>query len=243
MTENNQDWFDDASNQDEAYERVRLRKFMADDELIHAKQLASSAQALSRANAAIEYYVEAFWKDDISHLNLGIAKLKLSQLLLLPDEIKLRLLARLAWSLGGAEQPPRWQKVQQLLVKLKIAKNGSKHCLGNCLFIVKQGSLWVGIERDMPATHDCLKSGEQLLWQNRFLIQNSGMGQVKISSFAKLELGEIEKIKAHLKLDHSPKVILAKIPVILDENQAVLYPYKDENILKNSLEIRLQIKR
>ncbi len=145
-----QQWLDDVSNEDEKYERVKIRKFLNNNALLNSDDIAKSAVRLKRADNALEFYVDEFCRNKVFFLKYGIAKVSLPDFNKLPDEVKLRILARLIWSIGKKYSPPRWQKIEHLLEQVE---QNTSTCLGNCLMVINSDNIWFGYEvrdKDTP---------------------------------------------------------------------------------------------
>lgn len=114
-------WLEDPSNDAERFERVRIRKArqtLAALGLSNAK-MALSARRLARAKEALEAGVDALQRD--AHLDLhkgAFASFAAAPWHAAPDELKLRLLARLLRAFGGQEQPLRMAQLEQLLARM-----------------------------------------------------------------------------------------------------------------------------
>lgn len=230
-----QKWFDDVSNANAAFERVRVRQFLTDRAWFENEKLANSARRLSQANDAVEYYVNQYWKNNIYFIDLGIVKLDLKQFEAQPVEIQLRLLARLVWSVGGQNNPPRWQKIENLQSQLAGATSKLQICLGNCIIVLKKNNLWFGYEgREVTKTDNHqLQANQFMIWQERLSIENQ-TGQIINISNLKTNARYKEKllIQAH-QLNDCPHVILKTMPIIFSANGDLLHPNSMNNTAIN----------
>jgi tRNA(Ile)-lysidine synthase len=107
---------DDPSNSDDSYERVRVRRALADGVLIDPAKVAASAAALGEAEDAIAWTVERVWAEcaviDGSRIALQSAQL--------PPEIERRLIARAIASLASeGEGVLRGKEVDMVLERLR----------------------------------------------------------------------------------------------------------------------------
>lgn len=239
LTQRQQAWLEDVSNQNEKFERVQVRNFLAQTDDFNQDQIAKSAQALARANAALEHYTEVFWQHDIAHLSSGIGKLDLEKFNNLPSEIQLRILARLVWTLGGQDQPPRWQKIEALLAQIQT--QGRQFCLGNCLIVKKHNDLWFGYENRLDEGKKLsLEPQQAILWQGRFYVKNHGQNVIHLSGLG--DFPQVAKywLKTHSEFKNCPKILLNNMPIIISEDEQSAGGFADQ--LEN-VEIHLKICR
>ena len=104
-----EEWHEDPANADARFERVRLRRAwpLLEELGLTPQQLARSAHRLRRARDALESITHGFLREH-AHLHpLGWAVIDLEALLAQPDEIVLRVLARLLGALRGQAKPLR----------------------------------------------------------------------------------------------------------------------------------------
>ncbi|MBL1419423.1 MAG: tRNA lysidine(34) synthetase TilS [Alphaproteobacteria bacterium] len=203
-----QAWFDDVSNLNEKFERVQIRKFLSENEVLENENVAQSASRLARADDALEFYLEEFWQAKVDFLPLGIAHVRISDFAALPEELQLRLLARLIWTIGGQDNPPRWQKIEYLWQQ--IAGEGRQFCLGHCLVVKKQQSLWFGYED---------RQGFDDKWHKRFGAVNLSQKSVQLQSLSMLPEYSDPLLERHKSLKLCPKVILQSIGIIVADGK------------------------
>jgi tRNA(Ile)-lysidine synthase len=106
---------DDPSNADEQFERVRVRRLLAGDN-VDAAGLARSADHLRSADEAIEWAVEREWAEAVI-VNAGAITYLAGAV---PDEIRRRLLARIIAQLATeGDHALRGREVDQLVAALQ----------------------------------------------------------------------------------------------------------------------------
>jgi tRNA(Ile)-lysidine synthase len=103
----------DPSNEDERYDRARLRRRLAETDWIDPAPLARSAEALAEADLALEWSVERLIEERVEAVPDGIAFDPEG----VPAELRRRALLRLLALLVPAD-PPRGDAVQRLLATL-----------------------------------------------------------------------------------------------------------------------------
>lgn len=107
----------DPSNQDDQFDRVRIRKALADTDWLDALAIARSAQHLADANEALDYEVDRFWEQSCERSEEGI-RLRRHPM----RETRLRLMARAIRELGGS---PRGSDVANLDEALSRQRKGN----------------------------------------------------------------------------------------------------------------------
>lgn len=235
LQQNEQSWIDDVSNKNEKFERVQIRNFLTDTDILQNDKIAQSATRLARADEALEFYTEQFWEKNIDFLPYGMARISAPAMEALPEELQLRLLARLVWTIGGLPKPTRWQKIENLQQQLQSEE--TDFCLGNCLIVKKSTSLWFGYEgRDDAQTDLLVAPHTEVLWQNRLQVKNTTSESVYIGTYGALD----EKIAVDEALKNCPQKILKNLPIFMDKNHTIFAPHNPKT---NGLELILQIRR
>ena len=97
----------DPSNADDRFDRVRLRKALAEADWLDVPAVADSAAHLAEASAALEWAAAREWSERVEETGLGVTYRPHA-----PRAIALRVLARIVARLDGAE--PRGSAVARL---------------------------------------------------------------------------------------------------------------------------------
>ena len=108
---------DDPSNRDERFDRVRIRKALADSGWLDPAALAQSAHNLAEAHEALQAYADLLWPQRVRATENGFV--------LTPGtsrEMNRRLVARVMERLGGR---PRGGDVARLLMRLERGEGGN----------------------------------------------------------------------------------------------------------------------
>ena len=121
----------DPSNEDESYDRVRIRRALADADWLDPLALAKSAVNLAEAEEALEQYAARIWDSSASRNGEIITIIPQG-----PRAIRLRIIERAIATLGTR---PRGQDVARLLDKLEAGEGGN---IGGVLVTSKHGR-WI----------------------------------------------------------------------------------------------------
>ena len=162
-----QDHLDDPSNHDTRYERVRLRAaapVLADLGLEPAA-LGETARKLARAAAALDHAAEVAVTACTRVDNGGYAWIDRDRLKEQPDEIRLRVLARVLHTVGGGGRldDPALERLVEALVSERFAGR----TLGRCRILPGDGGVLVAREaRELPRL--TLAPGSDARWDSRF---------------------------------------------------------------------------
>lgn len=167
-----EDWIEDPSNEDERFERVRLRRAM--DELqslgIGAQALARSARRLRRAREALEQAAGRFLERHASLDEAGFCRIDSGALAAAPEEIALRALAAAIQGVGGRVSPPRMAKLEALHHSLTHG-DAAPATLGGCRVASVGAELLILREAGRGGLGGIvLQPGDTALWDNRYRV-------------------------------------------------------------------------
>lgn len=144
------EWFEDPSNENPEYERVRMRQLLRalEDEKEDASQgLALTCSRLQRASSAIDQIVEAYVRRSCEE---AAEKIVLTGFCAQPEEIQVRVLERFLGreAMKNAVVPPKLNQVEQLVSDLAGAKSFLRKTLAGCLIEYKPQQDCVQISRE-----------------------------------------------------------------------------------------------
>lgn len=129
----------DPSNQDDRFDRVRMRKSLADTPWLDPLAVAQSAGWLEQAHSALEHYAQVEWDRGIEADEDELRYVPGEKT---PREIRLRVLVRAIAEIG---EQPRLSQTAELLDALERGEGGN---LGGVLARVVRGA-WV-LRREPP---------------------------------------------------------------------------------------------
>jgi len=183
-----QDWIDDPSNASARFERVRIRQAapMLETLGLSPHRLAGTARTMQRLQTAIDHYADQAFRAAVKPYAFGFASLHWTRLAQEPEEVVLRVLARLIEAVAGAVYAPRMAGLQRLqgLIAAGAGSGGMAATLSGCVFEGDGQRLWIYREagrRGFPELD--LSGGRRLVWDKRFLVDATGdpavRGQVR----------------------------------------------------------------
>lgn len=158
-----QDWIDDPSNRNPAFERVRLRGDRPPGDEVFQEIAGHAAARVERERALDRLIARQVILDPA-----GFALLDPAPILAAPSDLAGRLLSRVAQTIGGGIYPPRGERVARLCEGLAAAP-GRARTLGGCRFVPWRGKVLVTREAAL-ASPLRLVLGVASLWDRRFRV-------------------------------------------------------------------------
>ncbi|HWA69152.1 MAG TPA: tRNA lysidine(34) synthetase TilS [Rhizomicrobium sp.] len=133
LTALSQPWLEDPMNDDDGFDRVKLRKARAalEDAGLSAARIAAAAAHLARARAALEVMTQAVLERACRPLESGFA-LDPGALAAAPREVGLRALAGLLRTVGGQAYRPRFDALERLFDSIATGRLGKGVTLHGC---------------------------------------------------------------------------------------------------------------
>ena len=168
-----QDWIEDPSNEDRRFARVRVRALLAAlaKEGLTAERLAATARQMRRARLALDAAADEL-ADRAARLDpAGFGSIDHGPLLAAPEEIALRLLARVLMAVGGSPYRPRLKRLERLHEALKGTGEG-RWTLAGCRIALKGGQILIWREAGRAGLPELtLHPGQSALWDGRFRVE------------------------------------------------------------------------
>jgi len=234
LREQGQDWIEDPSNEAERFDRVRWRKFLA-EERIPAERLALTARQLGRARQALETESAALAAEAVTARGSGYAELDPALLAAAPDEVALRLLAALARTIGGGAFPPRLDGLERMLDALRTGLDRRRTFAG-CVFAPrKEDGVLVYREAAKMAPPIVLQAGRDGLWDNRFSVRlaegqgegdgdGDGDGQGQVMTWGALGVDAARDFREAAEMRGIPRAVLPTLPALMDKRGILAVP-------------------
>ncbi|WP_417678409.1 tRNA lysidine(34) synthetase TilS [Roseibium sp.] len=162
-------WADDPSNRNPDYKRVRLRTMagLLADEGLDSDRLVETTRRLRRAADAVDTWVANVWTTSVTEHPAGPLRVEFAVLAGLPQEVRLRLLARMIRRVTGRDMPLRLAKLE--FIEERVLAGGGQQTLSGAIVLAKGRDLFVWREagRELPA-RICLAEGAEGVWDNRY---------------------------------------------------------------------------
>jgi tRNA(Ile)-lysidine synthase len=146
----------------------------------------------------------------------------MSPFLAAPEEIRVRLLARLFARIGGASHRPRLAEVERFSVWLQSGA-GQARTLGGCRAKRRRESFIVGRESGrMAKTPITIRPGETRLFDDRFKVR---LYARKGESMTLLALGQAKRRSAVKRPKNLPEFVFRTLPALVAGDEIALVPH------------------
>lgn len=180
-------WAEDPSNEDDRFDRVRIRKALAQLSPlgIDVETLAQVAANMGKARETLDWY--AFMSArEIAHIDGGDVVLDLRGFRILPDEVGRQLIICAIRWITGSDYPPRRAAVADVLEAIKA---GRSITLQGCRVARHKGQIW--IFRELNAVKDTVAPvGE--IWDRRWRLFGIAGAGMEIRPLGRDGLGQCE---------------------------------------------------
>ncbi len=172
LNESGWDFITDPSNEDDRFERARLRECRADLKKIGltSKMIGLGASRLRRARMALNEVSNQFLARNALISGYGTARIDQLAFHDAPEEIAIRALAQVLRICGGSQDVPNMARLEKLTVKLK-EDFSTNHTLAGCRLIAK-GDFWL-IVRETGRIRETAKPvvpGGCMFWDSRYIV-------------------------------------------------------------------------
>lgn len=229
LTLNGQPWINDPSNEQDSFERIRIRKTLT--------AMTESGASYAAINRVVDDYAEQrHERDELSATivmrstifhEAGYAQVNIHELSNNGARTGERALSRILCAIGGLEYAPARTSVTRLFANL-TANGGSKPVtLGGCLFIPNvKGYLICREQRNLPKKLS-VTGDEQFTWDNRFHLEiHIGEAVVDVGSTSIRPLGkegwaELVAQAPHIRPCTLPVAVRYSLPTLY-HNDAII---------------------
>lgn len=170
-------WVDDPSNEDERFERVKIRELLAASGLC-AAGLSATASRLREAREALDFAAGALAREAGAWGACGELYLETAPLFAAPRELARRLLRAALICVSGAPYGPRAEDEARLLSKLTEGGAGGGASLHGCLIRpAADGRLLIARElAAAPAPQEAAPG--RMIWDGRFALAIGAKGRL-----------------------------------------------------------------
>ena len=223
-------WIEDPSNQDETFDRVRMRRLgprLAAAGL-GTGRLAGAAGNLGRARGALERATDRLLAEAVTVDPAGFAWLQPDAFGAAPEEAARRALGRILAVLGGSVYPPRGASLDRLLTRLRggAAKGAT---LAGCRVAPRRGNLLIAREpRTLPSLP--IRAGESLCWDGRFEIglrggAAPGVPDLRVGPLGRDGWQEISRSVGRTEAARIPPLARPALPALRDGRGVLAVPH------------------
>lgn len=168
-------WFEDPSNQDTDFERIRIRRLLEDMSAagVGGAALARSAKRLGRARAALDALAEEAYGRLVTVHAEGFLEIERQGFAGQPQDIRLRLLARAIATAGGSREAPPLSGLEELEAWLGEERTRAR-TLAGARIVRRRAAILIGREPGRLHLSPVALGRGELLWDGRFLIRRQG---------------------------------------------------------------------
>ena len=216
-------YFNDPSNSNLKYERVRVRNCLKIKEIKELKKIEKSFEQQKKKNLFIEKKVSKFLTQKLKFYKYGVFELKIEDLKKYPNELKIEILKKILSTCASKGSVPR--RDSMLIFLNKIEKNSFfTHTLNSCIIKVSNNKMKIyrEITNKFKEYQYQLGKGKKILWQKRFEVESTKTN-IKIKNINEQNW---PNFKSHFSLKKSNLnfLILKTLPLFF-VNKKVLIPF------------------
>lgn len=218
-----QRWVEDPSNRSDAFARARMRRLLPllATEGLTPDRLAATAGHLARARAALDEAVAVLAVEAVALHPAGYARLALNPYRAAPAETALRLLARCLATVGGADYPPRFERLERLHVELSRPRadgvRPKTRTLGGCRIELRGGTAMICRELADVAAEMPVEAGRTVWWDRRFLLRLAGSGGARLAVLGAQGWRAAVRREPDLRRIRLPAPVRLSLPALWDE--------------------------
>lgn len=217
-------WAEDPSNQKTAYKRVRLRRMAPGlaAEGLDAARILATIRRMARTGAAIDEMADGLLAGAFFPGLPDLARPDWAGVMAAPEEVRLRLLARLMQHVGGGATPPRLERLEALEQRLAAGQPLRATLAGAVVDLSASGTLrlWPEPGRN-PVPHMTLQPGECGMWDGRYrlCLKDGAGGSLTVFPVEGLAADSPlrERARELARSSGFPVSALARLPVLCRE--------------------------
>ncbi|MBV1885881.1 MAG: tRNA lysidine(34) synthetase TilS [Parvibaculaceae bacterium] len=231
MEEAGHRWIEDPSNADEQYLRVQVRQALKVLEGLGLgrDRLVTTAGHMARAREALEGDVSRFLTHSSVRHPWGAVRVALADLQALPDEIGLRVLARLFQAVAGNLYAPRFAKLEALWKDLRAGAVDAARTLGGVHLFPETDGFWLCRETSAVTETRRMGAAKDFEWDGRFDLYSEEIANDKGLEIRALGMVFMRALKETFsdELSALPRPLfhaLACCPALFRQNELVGLP-------------------
>lgn len=231
----NQSWIEDPSNMDEAYERVRVRNALGDDEN-HIRNLCRLAKASGILRKCIAEHASIILSSHLKVAQGPVYSIDEKIFDSNPKPVNKLMLQVLIAIAGGAEFFVSASKIERLLE----AEPGARLTMGHCVIEKLEGAFrFYREKRNLESM--IIGPGDTVLWDGRFIIENNSASSYFCGTLSHDQLSELEAERGR-KLGIHPKAALAGTPYLRGDGDELILPFVNGFEIPARLKISLAVR-
>ncbi len=218
-------WFEDPSNQNQNFERVKVRSIIANLSNNKRSRLYSEFKINSYENKFFEIQLAKFFIENMEFNEYGKFTISKKKFKIQNRFFQIEVLKRILVTCSGSIYSPRSRSIEFFLDKYFKLEN-FKYTIHSCIIICTSDKIFIFREyvkiKNLNPQQLTIKKKASVIWDNRFLI-SSIFEDIKCFIFNdKIWL----KLKNHYKLikdsQNIPYEILKTLPVLSYKNQMII---------------------
>ena len=223
-------WFDDPSNEDERFERIRMRRALAVLEPlgIDTESIALSARRLARASEALDLAARDLCRSAVTWHRTGYGELDLAAFAAAPEELRLRVLQMLVWQLGSHDMPK--MAALERVVGWIAGGSGRARTLAGCRIVKRKRYLLLGREPGRIAQQPMRLEPDggvfDSVWDQRFrLTVHGAQADDDLSVIPFAAINDRRSFGAKNRKDVLPAFVRDGLPVVLNRGAVHCVPH------------------
>jgi tRNA(Ile)-lysidine synthase len=224
-------WFEDRSNRNPLFARVRVRaqrRNLADAGLT-APRLAETCRHLARARVAIEHQVDRLLAEAAMLHPAGFALLDPARLAAASEEIGLRALAAVIATIGGEAYTPRFERLERLAQAVFRDGLSGGRTLGGCRILPYRGRVLIHRELAAMASPMAVPETGCVVWDNRFLVERRegepSVPGLQIGGLGPTAAASMRAIVSMSDPPHLPGSVRPSLPAFWQNGKLVAVPH------------------
>ena len=218
LKEMNQSWIEDPSNFDEAYERVRIRNHLGDDQKRIA-ELCKFAKVSGELRKTTAVAASSILSEHVTFSQGPLYSIPDHALKDIPVAVKKLVLQVMIAIAGGSA----YFASEPSVAKLLSNDFEDRMTLGHCVIEKNKGALrFYREKRNLPSI--VVGPGDHVLWDGRFTIENNSASSYFCGPLSFDQLQALEQVRGR-KFGIKPRAVLGGTPYLCGDGDDVILPF------------------